>query len=41
MSKLVKFCPKKLLDAFRKAKEGNQIIIDEYVCGYNGADPLF
>lgn len=35
MGAAVEFCPKELLDAFRKAKEGNQIIMDEYVRGYN------
>lgn len=41
MGKPVKFCPKELLDAFRKAREGNQIIIDEYVCGYNELTHFF
>jgi hypothetical protein len=34
MSESVKFNPKELLDAFKKAKEGEEVVIDEYVRGY-------
>ncbi|XP_028394277.1 ceramide-1-phosphate transfer protein-like [Dendronephthya gigantea] len=34
MSEVVKFDPKELLDAFKKAKEGEEVVIDEYVRGY-------
>ena len=34
MTETVKFNPKELLDAFKKAKEGNEVVIDEYVRGY-------
>ncbi len=34
MGETVKFNPKELLDAFKKAKEGEEVVIDEYVRGY-------
>ena len=34
MSETVKFIPNELLDAFKKAKEGEEVVIDEYVRGY-------
>lgn len=34
MSEIVKFDPKELLDAFKEAKKGEEVVIDDYVRGY-------
>lgn len=41
MCESAKFSPRELLDAFRKAKQDNQIIIDEYVRGYTELTHFF